>query len=139
MTLLDYFIKNGAENGYITYDVCDSKFDYILNFDMDNNTLHSSDLYEKFVVELAKKIPFIKEVNGMADIIGDFTKFIETNIYKIRAYILLEWNEEFLYVLDDGNEDDLIYEFIDYLNSGLMGSYGDNTYKGLIKLLKSCK
>lgn len=134
-TLYDFFMTKDFNYGA---DIADDTYDVALTFEVSEDDLKSSDPYFKYQVELSKHIPFIKEFNGtFASVIADFTKFVMDNMDLIKSYIKKNWNENWQYVLDD--EDELIYEFIKYLDDGLVGSWGDKTYKGMIDLLKHCK
>ena len=135
MTLFDFFMTKGFNYGG---DIADDVYDIALTFEVSEDDLSSNDPYFKYQVELSKHIPFIKEFNGaFASAVADFTKFVKNNIDYIKAYIEKNWNDNWQYVLD--NEDDLIYEFLEYMDDGLKGSWGDKTYKQMLDLFKHCK
>lgn len=135
MTLFDLFELKDFD---YQADIADNTYDIVCTFVVEKDDLKSSDPYTKYQIELSKHIPFIKEFNGaFASAIADFTKFVTDNIKLIRQYIKENWSEEWQYVLDD--EDELIYEFIRYLDDGLVGNWGNKTYNSMINLLKRCK
>ena len=135
MTLYDFFETKGFE---FDGGVSDTTFDIVLTFSVSEDDVKSTDPYFQYQLELAKKIPFIKEFDGAyASAIADFTEFVKKNESKVKKYIKENWKEDWQYVLND--EDDMIYEFIKYMDDGLVGSFGNSTYKSMLSFFKSCK
>ena len=123
-----YDFMKMSENDYDTFDaVYDA--DVTVCFIEENK---SNDSYEKFCIELMKKVE-VEKVNGDI-LIVKWTELIQNNMEKFRAFTKENWYESCQY---EDDEDEFIYQWINEIHQYMAGNVSEDFYDELVKLVET--
>lgn len=116
-----YELQKVTEQDYDCYDMdfdCCVTMCYIDTRDIEND-------YDRFCVELAKKVDVIRTHGALATC--DWTSLIQHNFKKFKQFTKEEWAQDY------PNSEDFICEWINELHSYVAGNVpaGENFYKKL--------
>lgn len=92
----------------------------------------ATDNYDKFCIELMKKVEVEKQVNDA--LLVRWTDLIKNNMEKFRAFTKENWNKNCQY---KDNEDEFIYQWIKEIHYYLAGYVSENFYDKLVELVES--
>lgn len=90
------------------------------------------DNYDKFCVELTKKVDVIMQTSNTS-LVCDWTKLIIENYDVFKAFAQVNW------FCDYKDESEFIYQWIQELNGYVAGSVSEGFYYKLCRLLKTIK
>lgn len=90
------------------------------------------DSYDKFCINIMKKVEVIPTIVPTQDLTCDWTKLIRDNMEKFRAFTEKHWRYKYR---DD--EDEFIYQWINEIHYYLAGYVDEEFYDALVELVDS--
>jgi hypothetical protein len=128
MKLYDYLKM--TENDF---DVLDTVFDTSVTVCYIEENSMQNDNYEKFCIELAKKVEMEKIIDDIY-IVAKWTELIQNNMEKFKEFTENNWKDECQY---DDDDDEFIYQWIEEIHRYMAGMVWDDFYKELVKLVET--
>ena len=93
----------------------------------------ANDSYDKFCIELMKKIELVKG-NCNHGLIVEWTKLITDNMEKFREFTKENWYEDCQF---EDDEDEFIYQWINELHGYMAGNVSEYFYETLVEFVET--
>ena len=92
----------------------------------------TNDNYEKFCIELMKKVEMEKQVGD--GLLVKWTELITNNMEKFRAFTAENWYDNCQYEDDD---DEFIYQWINEIHQYMAGNVAEDFYDKLVEFVQT--
>lgn len=126
-----YEVMKMSEADYDTYDTeydADVTVCYIDEED-------AEDSYDKFCISIMKKVEVVRIIPD-SHLVCDWTKLIQNNMEKFRAFTAENWQANCQY---EDDEDEFIYQWINEIHYYLAGYVSEDFYDTLVVFVDSLK
>lgn len=112
------------------YDTYDTVYDAVVTVCyIDEEDV--SDAYDKFCVEIAKKVDVVGVAND-CELTVNWNDLIVRNMEKVKAFTKKYWKNQY-----EDDEDELVYQWINEIHMYLAGYVSESFYKTLLEFLNT--